>query len=67
MTSTDDKPKAVRHRVNVSKVVVEVDGWRYRFSLTRKGLVVRRWHSPKTKTLSFSQLIDLSIDQRQLL
>ena len=67
MTATDDNPKAVRRHVNVSKVVVEVDGKRYRFSLTRKGLVVRRWHSHKTKLLSFSQLFDLSIEQRQLL
>ena len=67
MTATDDKPKSVRRHVNVSKVVVELDGKRYRFNLTRKGLVVRRWHCHKTKLLSFSQLLDLSIEQRQLL
>jgi len=67
MITTDDKPKAVRRHVNVSKVVVEVDGKRYRFSLTRKGLVVRRWHSQKTTTLTFDELLRATAVQRQLL
>jgi len=67
VTAIEATPKSIRRHVNISKVVVEVDGKRYRFSLTRKGLVVRRWHSQKTKLLSFSQLLDLSIEQRQLL
>lgn len=67
MTATDEKPRAIRRHVNISKIVIEMEGVRYRFNLTRKGLIVRRWHSQKTKLLSFSQLLDLSIDQRQLL
>ena len=59
--------KAKRNHVNFSKVTVEVEGKRYRFSLTRNGLVVRRWHSQKTKLLTFTQLMDMSIDQRPLL
>jgi hypothetical protein len=59
-------PKPVRRHVNVSKVVVELDGKRYRFNLTRGGVVVRQWHSHKTKVLSFSALLDLSIEQKQL-
>lgn len=66
MTDTEVK-NPVRRHVNVSKVMVELDGKRYRFSLTRRGLVVRRWRSRKPKTLSFSQLLDLSIEQRPLL
>lgn len=67
MNVPDENPKIVRRHTHVSKVIVEVDGKLYRFNLTRKGLLVRRWHSRKTKLLSFSQLLDLSIDQRQLL
>jgi len=65
VTAISDKP--VRRHVNISKVQTEIDGKDYTFRLTRKGLVVRRWHSRHTKLLSFSQLLDLSIDQRQLL
>lgn len=67
VNATDEKPKAVRRHINVSKVKTEIDGKDYTFRLTRKGLVIRRWHSRKTKVLSFSQLLDLSIEQRQLL
>lgn len=62
-----DIKKPVKLHTNISKVKVELDGNRYKFSLTRRGLVVRRWHSRKAKTLSFSQLLDLSLEQRQLL
>ena len=58
--------KPVRRHLNVSKVVVELDGKRYRFTLTRAGLIVRQWHSQKSKVLSFSALLDLSIEQKQL-
>lgn len=63
---TEIKKPVIRH-TNISKVLVDLDGTRYKFNLTRRGVVIRRWHSSKTKTLSFSQLIDLSLDQRQLL
>jgi hypothetical protein len=65
MSATVEKAK--RTHVNFSKVTEVVDGKTYHFRLTRKGLVIQRKHSPKRKTLSFSQLMDLSIDQRQLL
>lgn len=67
MITTVEKTKAVRRHTNISKVAVELDGKRYKFSLTRKGLVVRQWHARKTKLLAFSQLLDLSIEQRQLI
>lgn len=67
MNTITEQPKAKRRHVNLSKVVVELDGQRYRFSLTRDGLVVRRWHARKSKTLSFSDLLDLSIEQFKLL
>jgi hypothetical protein len=61
-----EKSKPVRRHLNVSKVVVELDGKRYRFTLTRGGLIVRKWHSHKTKVLHFSTLLDLSIEQKLL-
>lgn len=63
---TEIKKPVIRH-TNISKVVVELDGKRYRFNLTRRGVVVRRFRARKTKTLCFSQLLDLSLDQRNLL
>lgn len=65
MTTT--AAKAVRPHVHISKVVVEVDDKRYRFSLTRKGLVVRRWHSREITTLTFPELLKATSTQRQLL
>ena len=65
--NTATLPKTTRTHRNVSRVVVELDGFRYRFNLTRGGLVIRRWHSHKTKLLSFSAMLDLSRDQRLLL
>lgn len=67
MNAIVEKPKLVRPHTNISKVVVELDGQRYRFNLTRGGLVVRRFHARKTKVLAFSQLLDLSIEQFKLL
>jgi len=70
MTDPEEEIKfapARRIHVNFSKVTEVVDGKTYHFCLTRRGLVIRLKHSYKTKTLSFSQLMDLSIDQRQLL
>lgn len=67
MSAIVEKPKVTRRHVNFSKVTIELEGKRYRFNLTRKGLVVRQWHGRKTKLLSFSQLLDLSIEQKQLL
>lgn len=64
---TTEAPKAVRRHVNISKVALELDGKKYQFKLTRGGLVVRRWHSRRSKLLSFSALLDLSIEQKQLL
>ena len=63
---TDTPAKATRKHVNVSRVVMELDGQRYRFNLTRGGLVIRRWRSRRPKTISFSALLDLSIEQKQL-
>ena len=65
MSTTTDKPK--RRKLHVSRVVKDLDGQRYRFSMTPGGLLVRRWRSRKTKLLSFSQLLDLSNDQFPLL
>lgn len=67
MSTTVEKPKATRTHVNFSKVNVEVEGKRFTLSLTKKGLVVRRWHSRNPKVLSFSALVDMTIDQGQLL
>jgi hypothetical protein len=67
VSDTVEKTKAKRTHVNFSKVTVEVEGRPFSFSLTKKGLVVRRWHSPRPKVISFSALVDLTIDQRQLL
>lgn len=61
------EPKRARRHNSVSKVLVDLEGKRYRFILTRQGLVVRRWHCRKTKLLSFSTLLDICIDQRTLL
>ena len=65
MSTTTDKPK--RRKLHVSRVVKDLDGQRYRFSMTPVGLLVRRWRSRKTKLLSCSQLLDLSNDQFPLL
>jgi len=67
MTTPTEPTKAKRNHVNFSKVNVEVEGKRFTLSLTKKGLVVRRWHSRNPKVLSFSALVDMTIDQRQLL
>lgn len=67
MNATEDKPKAVRRHTHVAKVTVEVEGKRYRFSLTRKGLMVRQWHSRKTTMLTFAELLKATAPQRQLL
>lgn len=67
MNSVEEKTKGVRRHVNISKVVVELDAKFYKFNLTRKGLVIRKRHGRKPKLLSFSQLLDLSIEQRPLL
>lgn len=60
-------PKAVRRRVNFSKVRAEVAGRQYTFSLTKERLVVRLFHSPKPTTLTFEELINATATQRLLL
>lgn len=52
---------------NVAKVAVELEGDLYRFHLTRKGLVVRKHRSRKFRTISFSALVNASIQQFKLL
>lgn len=64
---SDVNTKTVRRRVNFSKVRSEVSGRQYTFTLTKKGLVVRLFHSPKTTTLTFEELIKATATQRQLL
>jgi hypothetical protein len=67
MSETTDTPKAVRRHINLSKVWCVVNDVRFSFTLTRKGLVVRKWHSYKTTTLTFDELVRASAIQRQLL
>ncbi len=67
MSDAVEKAKAKRKHVNFSQVTAELEGKAFRFSLTKTGLLVRRRHSRRTKLLSFSALMDLSIDQRSLL
>lgn len=67
MSEATTKTKAVRRRVNFSKVRAEVAGRQYTFSLTKEGLVVRLFHSPKPTTLTFEELINATATQRLLL
>lgn len=65
--SAKKKAKAIRNRVNFSKVRTEAAGRQYTFSLTKAGLVVRLYHSPKPTTLTFEELIKATATQRLLL
>jgi hypothetical protein len=67
MSDTAEKPKVKRQHVGLSKVWCCVDETDFSFRLTREGLVVRKWHSPKTTTLTFDELVRASAIQRQLL
>lgn len=56
-----------KRHTNIAIVQAVIDEKRYRFSMTRSGVVVRQWHSRKTTTLTFAELIRATATQRQLL